>query len=93
MERISSQLSLSCEKAITSVDLGGPMINAERINSQLSLSREKAITSVAPGGGGGQGQIDSECREDQQSMCNDTVYKVNFKFSLSSIFYIEEMLT
>ena len=25
--------------------------------------------------------------------CNDTVYKVNFKFSLSSIFYIEEMLT
>ena len=24
---------------------------------------------------------------------NDTVYKVNFKFSLSSIFYIEEMLT
>ena len=26
-------------------------------------------------------------------MCNDTVYKVNFKFSLSSIFYIEEMLT
>ena len=27
------------------------------------------------------------------SVCNDTVYKVNFKFSLSSIFYIEEMLT
>ena len=26
-------------------------------------------------------------------LCNDTVYKVNFKFSLSSIFYIEEMLT
>ena len=25
-------------------------------------------------------------------VCNDTVYKVNFKFSLSSIFYIEEML-
>ena len=27
------------------------------------------------------------------SYCSDTVYKVNFKFSLSSIFYIEEMLT
>ena len=37
----------------------------ERINSQLSLLHEKAIASVDPGGGG---QIDSECREDQQSM-------------------------
>ena len=26
-------------------------------------------------------------------LCNDTVYKANFKFSLSPIFYIEEMLT
>ena len=29
----------------------------------------------------------------EREECNDTIYKVNFKFSLSSIFYIEEMLT
>ena len=48
MERINSQLKLSREKAITSVDPEG---GAERINSQLKLSREKEITSVDPGGG------------------------------------------
>ena len=64
-ERINSQLSLSHEKAITSVDpMGwvGGQINEERINSQLSLLREKVITSVDPGG-----QINDQHREDQQS--------------------------
>ena len=67
---LSTQLSLSREKAIASVDPGdgggggGTMINMERINTQLSLLYEKAITSVDPG----RGQINSECREDQQSM-------------------------
>ena len=37
-------------------------MDMERINTQLSLLHEKAITSVDLGGG----QIDSECREDQQ---------------------------
>ena len=53
MERINSQLSLSCEKAITSLDPGeggGLMIIMERINSQLSLLHEKAIGCVDPGG-------------------------------------------
>ena len=30
---------------------------------------------------------------EEECYCNDAVYKVNFKFSLSSVFYIEEMLT
>ena len=51
MEMINSQLSLSREKVITSVDPGGgSMIVVERINSQLSLLCEKAIASVDPGG-------------------------------------------
>ena len=49
-EGINSQLSLLCEKAITSVDLGGgSMIGMERINSKLSLLCEKVITSVDSG--------------------------------------------
>ena len=54
MERVNSQLSLSHEKAIASVDPGGggSMIDMERINSQLSLLYEKAITSIDPGGRG-----------------------------------------
>ena len=57
-ERINSQLSLSCEKAIASVDPwggggGGLTIDMERINSRLSLSREKVIAFVDRGGGGG----------------------------------------
>ena len=53
VERLNSQLSLLCEKAIASVDPGGRgrwMINAERMNSQLSLLHEKVTTSVDPGG-------------------------------------------
>ena len=62
VERINSQLSLSHEKAITSVDLGAgrSMIDTEkiksmqeRINSQLALPQEKVIASVDGGGGGG----------------------------------------
>ena len=55
MERINSQLSLSHEKVIASVDSWGggrSTIDTERINSQLSLLCEKAIASVGPGGGG-----------------------------------------
>ena len=76
VERINSQLSLLCEKVITSVYLGGGlMINMERINSQLSLSCEKVITSVDLGGltidmekvrGGINSQcVNSQCREGQ----------------------------
>ena len=52
-ERINSQLSLLCERAIASINpWGGSMINTERINSQLSLSNGKAIASVDLRGGG-----------------------------------------
>ena len=53
-DRIHSQLSLSCEKVITSFDLGegvGSTINKDRINSQFSLLCEKAIGFVDPGEG------------------------------------------
>ena len=52
-ERINSQLSLSHEKAIASVDPrgGGSTIDEEKINSQLSLLHEKATASVDPGWG------------------------------------------
>ena len=55
MERINSQLSLSPEKAIASVDPGGEegsTVNVKRINSQLALLHEKVITFVHVGGGG-----------------------------------------
>ena len=56
VEGINSPLSLSREKAISSVDPGGRgwgQIDdlVERINSPLSLSRENAITSVGVGWG------------------------------------------
>ena len=51
-ERINSQLSLSCENAIASVDPEGRLtIDTERINSQFSLLREKAIAFVDLRGG------------------------------------------
>ena len=59
-KRIHSQLSLSCEKLIASVDPGGRegggrlTIDTERIISQLSLSHRKTITSVDPGRGADQ---------------------------------------
>ena len=56
-ERINTQLSLSCEMAIASVDPGGGgglMIDMEGINRQLSLSHENAIASVDPRWGGGE---------------------------------------
>ena len=37
------------------------------------------------------GLLSNSDRNHNIFLCNDTVYKVNFKFS--SIFYIEEMLT
>ena len=53
VERINSQLSLSREKVIVSVDPGGDgsTIDMERINSQLSLLIDKVITFVDLGGG------------------------------------------
>ena len=68
-ERINSQISLLCEKVITSVDPG--WINnqhredTERINSQLSLLCEKVITSVVPRGGS---MIDTERISSQLSL-------------------------
>ena len=63
-ERINSQLSLLCEKAITSVDPGwegADLQSTKRINSQLSLLHEKVIASVDLGGGS------TINKEDQQS--------------------------
>ena len=57
---------INTTEVTNTVDPGGGgrlTIDAERINTKLSLSCEKVIASVDPVGG-----INSQCREDQQSM-------------------------
>ena len=73
-EVIESQLSLSCEKAIASIDLvGGVIDNQCRGNQQSTFTFvQKAITSVDPGGGATL-MIDAEAIDSQLSLSHEKV--------------------